>query len=208
VDLDGRVLGINSFAPNDEEQAFNYIAPVSGLQELLADAGVEAGLSQADTSYRAGVDSYFAGDYSKAVEEFDSALALSPSYPNAFDLRTDSVRRRQEFGDTSSRGFQPWMFIVIGVVVVGLAGAGLVYYLRTHRTGGSDAEIPGGAMPAGSAPPPAGPPAGAAPTAPYPANPSGTTQTLPQTSETNCSNCGFGLSPGQMFCGRCGKSQH
>lgn len=208
VDLEGRVLGVNSFAPADEEQAFNYIAPVSGLLELLAGAGVEPGLSPADASYRAGVDSYYAGDYSAAVENFDSALGLSPSYPNAFEMRTESVRQREEFGDKTSRGFQPWMFIVIGVVIVGLATAGLIYYLRTHGSGGSDAELPGGAMPAGSAPPPAPPMGGAAPpTAPAPAA-GATTATMPQDTGTHCNNCGFTLSPGQTFCGRCGKSQH
>ncbi len=138
-------------------------------------------------------------EYSTAIEKFDSTLGLSPSYPNAFEMRTDSVRQREQFGDNISRGLQPWMFVVI----VGLAAAGLIYYPHTHGTGGSDAELPGGTLPAGSAPPPTPPMGGGAPTqpAPAPVSPAATTATTPQ-------DTGFALGPGQTFGGRCGKSQH
>ena len=124
VDLEGRVIGVNSFSPAGEDQAFNYISPVQGLKELLARNGVVPELSPADAAYRSGLDNYFEGNYTDAIANFDNALALSPQYPGAFEMRTDAVRLRAEVGDAGSGGPKPWMFVLAFVVIAALIGGG------------------------------------------------------------------------------------
>ena len=72
---------------------------MQGLKELLARNGVVPELSHADAAYRSGLDNYFEGNYTDAIANFDNALALSPQYPGAFEMRTDAVRLRAELGD-------------------------------------------------------------------------------------------------------------
>ena len=215
VDLEGRVIGVNSFSPAGEDQAFNYISPVQGLKELLARNGVVPELSPADAAYRSGLDNYFEGNYTDAIANFDNALALSPQYPGAFEMRTDAVRLRAEVGDAGSGGPKPWMFVLAFVVIAALIGGGVLVFALSRRN--KEPALPGGAgWPGGRVrrrrrarkstvqagrrarvqagapgPGPGGPP-------PPPASGSG---------EINCRNCGYGLSPGAQFCPRCGKPQ-
>ncbi|WP_183070872.1 trypsin-like peptidase domain-containing protein [Rhodococcus rhodochrous] len=199
VDLEGRVVGVNSYGIPGETQPFNYIVPVAGISELLASAGVEAELSPADEAYRAGLDSYYSGNYTDAIENFDSALTQSPSYPGAFELRRDSARLREELGGGES-SFLPWILIAAGVVVAAMIVAGVVVFLRSRR---QDQPAPVGAW-QGQPPPPSSPPSAGA-TTPQNSPPS---NAYPQgASGVRCTNCGFDLSPDQGFCPRCGKPQ-
>ncbi|MFF0284338.1 trypsin-like peptidase domain-containing protein [Rhodococcus aetherivorans] len=201
VDLEGRVVGINSYIIAGESQPFNYIVPASGISELLASAGIEPELSAADKAYRAGLDNYYSGNYSDAIENFDTALTQSPSYPGAFELRRDSVRLREQFGGGES-SFLPWILVAAGVVVAGLIAAGIVVFVRVRRRD-QLAPAPAGAWqghpPSPSAPPPA---AGGSQQNASPVN--GPSQGAP---DARCNNCGFDLAPGQRYCPRCGKPQ-
>jgi serine protease Do len=219
VDLHGQVIGLNSFSPVGEQQAFNYIAPVQGLKELLARNGVQAGLSPADNAFRAGLDGYFTGKYSDAIAGFDRTLELSPQYPGAFDMRTDAARLLAQSGNAGgSSGVKPWMFIAGFVAVAALVGGGVLVFALSRRDK-QPALAGGGGWPAdaGSAAPrqpnvnAARPPVGAAapigqggggaaaapPPPPPPSDAGGST----------CRNCGFALAPGAGFCPRCGKPQ-
>jgi serine protease Do len=219
VDLQGRVIGLNSFSPVGEEQAFNYIAPVQGFKELLARNGVEPGLSPADKAFRAGLNSYFGGKYSDAIQNFDKALELSPQYPGAFDLRTDAARLLAESGDTGgSSGVKPWMVVAGFLAIAAVIGGGVLVFALSRRDkepalpgggawpGGTGPAAPppqnvGGATPIGRAAPAGrGAPGGGA-AAPPPPPPPGAG------GEINCRNCGFALPPGVQFCPRCGKPQ-
>ncbi len=40
IELNGKVIGLNSFRPASESQPFNFVAPVAGLAALLAAKGV------------------------------------------------------------------------------------------------------------------------------------------------------------------------
>ena len=134
VDLHGRVIGLNSFSPADEHQAFNYIAPVQGLNELLARNGVEPGLSPADTAFRAGLNAYFDQKYSDAIRNFDAALALSPPYPGAFELRTDAARLLAQTGDAGGFvGSKAMIFIAGFLVVAALVGGGVLVFALSRR---------------------------------------------------------------------------
>ena len=88
VDLEGRVLGINSFMPAGESQAFNFVAPASGLTELLSRNGVRNELGPDDTAFRAALDAYYAGHYTDAIAGFDKLLQVAPQHAQALQYRT------------------------------------------------------------------------------------------------------------------------
>ena len=74
IDLNGKVIGVNSFGPIGESQAFNFVAPADSLATMLAGKGVKAMLGPADVSYRKGLDHYYAGHYTDAIKDFDQTL--------------------------------------------------------------------------------------------------------------------------------------
>lgn len=215
IDLQGRVVGLNSFSPVGEDQPFNFISPVQGLKELIARNGIQAKLSPADTAFRNGINAYFSGNYTDAINNFDNALAIAPQYPGAFDLRTSAVNLRAESGNTgsSSGGMKPWMWLAGGVAVAALIGGGVLTYALSRRD--KEPALPdGGSFSAAGAGAPAAP--AAAPSAArapssgrYAASPgpSGPPPPPSPSSEGHCINCGFGLAPGAQFCPRCGKPQ-
>lgn len=90
IDLDGRVVGVNSFGPGRESQPFNFISSVDLVSEMLNRNGVTAGLGPIDATYRAGVDAFLAGDYSTAIARFDEVIDRSPSHSQSMDLRTQA----------------------------------------------------------------------------------------------------------------------
>jgi serine protease Do len=101
IELSGKVIGVNSFAPAGEPQPFNFIAPADRLTVMLAGKGFKPMLGPADVYYRKGLDHYYAGHYSDAIKDFDQTLALSPDYPGLADLRTSAANLRQQYGDVS-----------------------------------------------------------------------------------------------------------
>lgn len=135
IGLNGKVIGVNSFAPIGETQPFNFIVPADGIAAILAGKGVKPMLGPADGFYRKGLTDFYAGHYTDAIDEFDQTLAMSPSYPAVDDLKTTAVNLRQQYGDASSlSGEELLWYIVISVAsVIGLA-AGLTFLgLKMHR---------------------------------------------------------------------------
>ncbi|OBB62102.1 trypsin-like peptidase domain-containing protein [Mycolicibacterium monacense] len=204
VDQEGRVLGVNSFMPSNEDQPFNFITPVSGFKELLGQANVTPELSPADEAYREGLDNFEAGKYSEAIENFGTALAISGDYPGAREKQRESVKLRAERGDVSS-GPPTWVLFAAGLGALVVVGGGVLafLYMRRNREPALAGVGPsphqqsasGGGGPAGRPPAPTSP-AGSAPSAPS-----------LDSNQTACKNCGFGMEPGIRFCPRCGKPQ-
>jgi hypothetical protein len=135
IGLNGRVVGVNSFAPAGEAQSFNFIAPADGLAALLAAKGVNATLGPADLSYRKGLKNFYSGRYTEAIGEFDQALAMSPGYPGLDDLKTSAVNLRQQYGDTSrlSGAVLLWYIMISIASVVGVSAVLTLLMLRMHR---------------------------------------------------------------------------
>ncbi len=134
VGLDGKVVGINSRGPAGESQPFNFIAPASGLAELLNRNGVKAQLGPLDVQFRSGLDDYYAGHYTSAIATFDKILAVAPSYQQAAVLKTNAAKARDQFGDVStSSGWTTILYVVLGVGAVVLAAAVLAIVLIRRR---------------------------------------------------------------------------
>ncbi len=207
IELNGKVIGVNSFGPTDEPQAFNFIAPADGLAALLASKGVKATLGPADVSYRKGLSHFYSGHYTDAIDDFDQTLAMSPNYPGLVDLKTSAVNLRQQYGDASVfSGANLMWYIVSGVVLVLTAGAGLTFMVvRSRWRLFAPAEVSG--------------------FQPVPGEPGASSETVGQVTETGavqptglvpaqqstaaephfCANCGGEHHPAEKFCPNCGK---
>jgi hypothetical protein len=224
IALDGKVLGINSFKPTGETQAFNFIAPSSILSDMMSNNGVEATLGPTDTAYRDGLTNYFAGNYTAAIEDFDDVLAASPDYPGVTDLKQEAAKDRDQYGDAApAAGSSNLKWFVIGGVIAALVVAGLLaVLLRGRRGGATPAAAPAGTGPAGAAPSgDAAPGTGAAQSASTNSPPSaslaggqpphtGPTETPtsgpPESAQRRfCSQCGTANEYSAKFCRSCGK---
>ncbi|MDD4867611.1 MAG: serine protease [Mycobacterium sp.] len=134
IGLNGKVLGMNSFAPIGETQPFNFITPADGVATLLASKGVKPMLGPADRLYRKGLADFYAGHYTDAIDEFDQTMAMSPGYPGADELKTLAVNLRLQYGDASSLSGQNLLwYILISVSSVLGVGAGVTFLgLKRH----------------------------------------------------------------------------
>ncbi len=184
IDLDGKVIGVNSFAPVGESQAFNFTAPADGLAAILASKAVKATLGPADVYYRKGLKHYYAGQYTEAIDDFDQTLSMSPDYPGLVDLRTSAVNLRQQQGDVSALSGANLLWYIAGGVVVVLAAAAAVTFavVKGRWRLLAPAEAPGG-QPLRLVPAP-----DSAVTEPH-----------------FCANCGAEHHPAEKFCPNCGK---
>ncbi len=193
VELDGKVIGINSFAPVGEPQAFNFIAPADGLATILASKGVKAALGPADAYYRKGLKHYYAGQYTEAIDDFDQTLSMSPDYPGLADLRTSAANLRQQHGDSSVlSGANLLWYTVGGVALVLAAGAGFTFVVVRRRWPLLSPARLSGFRPFARRPAAAM----AAPEVPQ----------QPMVPEPHfCSSCGAEHHPAENFCPNCGK---
>ena len=141
VDLNGGVVGINSFGP---EANFDFIQPVSVIRELLSDAGSENVLSEDTQAYRAGLDALFAGDKEAAVENLETVVDNQPTNQLAKEFLDQAQELpdppAEDTGDDNSGGSNMGMIIgiVVGVVVLlAILGAVLLAMSRKKKGGSS-----------------------------------------------------------------------
>ena len=219
VDLDGRVIGINSFNIRGETEAFNYITPVSLVSEMLARNGVTNELGPIDEAYQAGVEAFYAGDLQAAVDSFDEVLALAPTHQQAQEMKVEATKLLAEQppaaepASAEGGGAPVWLFVVGALALVGI-GVAVVVLRRRPSTSVAPAPpegttvVPMAAPTVASARQPAGfqapegPQASATPAVP-PA-PTVTRGTIE--SPHFCANCGHGLEPNAHFCPECGQN--
>jgi len=228
VDLDGAVVGVNSFSIVGETEAFNFITPSSLVTEMLARNGVPNELSSIDEAYRAGVDAFYAGDYAVAITKFDEVMGLSPTHQQAQELKVEATKLlaeqpvpppAQPASSGGGSGFPVWAIVLIVVVLAGAAGA--VLFLRRKKAPApvaaattaptlpvvvAPASMPAGFRPAAS-PQAAAPQASAPPMPTTPASPPvvGSTEPVAEDKPHFCANCGHGLAAGAHFCPECGQ---
>jgi serine protease Do len=152
VDLQGNVIGVNSFGITGEPQAFNFISPAAIVTRLMNDKGVKNELGPVSTAYRAGLQAYFAGERDEAIENFDAVLAQVPSHELAQEFKRKATALPEE-----ESGLPLGIIGVIGGAVVGaMLLMGLVLLLMRGRR--ATAAAPPAGAPAGYAQPPAPPP--------------------------------------------------
>jgi S1-C subfamily serine protease len=148
VNLEGQVVGFNSFKIDAslESQQFNFVRPTEIVSELMADVGVDNELGSVSEQYRTGLDAYFAGDKTTAVESLQAVVDDQPTN----ELAQDFLSKAKDLPDPepTDDGF-PVVPVAIGVglLLVIVAGGVAFAVVRPNRS------TPGGAGPAGGVTP-------------------------------------------------------
>lgn len=150
VDLDGNVVGFNSFGINAdvESQQFNFVRPTSIINELLADAGVDNELGEISTTYRAGLDAYFAGDREAAVTALEEVVDEQPTNQLAADYleKAEDLPVAAEPTTDSDESSFPVVPVAIGAgVLLLLVLVGVLLLVRRGRRGGGEPSAPAAA---------------------------------------------------------------
>lgn len=210
VDLDGEVVGLNSFGIAGETQPFNFVRPASQLAELLAGAGVENVVSETTTAYRDGLRAYWDGDKADAVEKLSAVVDDQPSNQLAADYLDQAQALPEPPAEESDPG-APVLPIVLGAVALVVVVGGVLAFVLVRR--GRKAPrvspplpLPGPVPVAPPAPPAAIPVGSAAPAAaPAPAPAPPPTGAGPHEHHF-CGHCGEPIEHDAQFCTNCGDS--
>jgi serine protease Do len=180
VNLDGEVVGVNSFGITGETQPFNFVRPSGQLQEILAGAGVTNELSAITRQYRRGLDAYFAGNKPAAVRSLNAVVQQQPSNEFAQEYLT-KARALPDPPAPSGLSLLPAIGGAVLLLVLLMAAGAFLLLRRRSSAAGPAATPPAGTAPDGpavpSAPatpstapePPRTPPTTPPPTAPGPA---------------------------------------
>ncbi len=136
VDMQGRVVGINSFE-HAEETSFDFITPVSLLNEMLAQNGIEAKQGPNDVAYREGLTAFFAADYDRAAYEFQRVTQLAPEHKLAQEYLQKALGKGGDpaLGNPANQG-SPIALIagaIAGVLVIGGGAAWMLMRRRRRR---------------------------------------------------------------------------
>ncbi|HYF71743.1 MAG TPA: serine protease, partial [Nocardioides sp.] len=133
VDLDGRVVGVNSFGIAGESQPFNFVRPSSQLAELMANAGVDNLLSETTTSYREGLEAYWNGDRATAVEALEAVVEEQPSNQIAADYLERAEDLPAPPPPEEGGSDLPVVPIIVAVAALGVVGIGTAAFLVLRR---------------------------------------------------------------------------
>ena len=210
VNLQGEVVGINSFGIVGETDTFEFIQAIATLDDLLGDEGIDAEVGEPGTSYRVGLDAYFAGNKPVAVREFSQAVATSPD----FDMASEYLAKAKALpAPPEPESGLPIVPIAATVAVLALIAGGLFFLQQRKKKGQPEQGQPDQSVSL-PAPPEAvteavTEPVTEAPTAPILLE----TKTIPDgdaspTTGWYCSNCGNHMDSSiAKFCSRCGQSR-
>jgi len=199
VDLDHKVIGVNSFGIVGEPQAFNFIKASSLLRELLADAGVKNTLGPISRDYFAGLDAYFNGDRDEAIELLQKVLDEQPSN----EMAQEFIKKARALDEGSNL-----LPILLTLAAVALAGGAVATTMRRRRTPATATATQAAAtftpQPALTQSAPDSPSAGAGTTTATPEHlPADGAET--STRPKFCPSCGDPVQDEERFCSNCGE---
>jgi hypothetical protein len=158
VDLQGRVIGLNSTVTEDR---ISYVVPSSVVLEMLNRNGIKNEQGRLDQLYREGLDNYYQGYHTDAIKDFDQVLAMVPNHHQAIDKKARAANLRQQFGDqpkpaatVKSKGFD-WALPAIVASLALAAVSALVGGWLWRRKRARALRAPAGGVPSPAVPPPA-----------------------------------------------------
>ncbi|MEZ5119608.1 MAG: trypsin-like peptidase domain-containing protein [Candidatus Nanopelagicales bacterium] len=199
TELNGEVIGVNSFGISGETQSFNFVQPSQTLQELLRAEGVENNLGEVTDRYRAGLQAYFAGDRDAAIEDFEQVLQVVPTH----QLAQEYLQKSQELPESSGITRFLWIGLLIAGLLILIVGVIVLVVLLSRRK--KTSAPAGGAVPAQTAPPAAAPTPPEQPaTAPASEEPPASEESGEGDAPRFCSNCGKPHDADAHFCPHCG----
>lgn len=140
IDQRGNVVGLATFGNEGEVQGFNFLVASATLLEMVKDAKLELKPSPTSEAWRAGLEHYWADEYTDAIAKFEEVETAFPAHSEVMSLIRLSHQAQKEGKEkkpSSGAG------LIAGLVIGGLVAiGGVVFVVRRGRT----------AHPAGGAP--------------------------------------------------------
>ena len=140
IDQRGNVVGLATFGNEGEVQGFNFLVASATLLEMVKDAKLELKPSPTSEAWRAGLQHYWADEYTDAIAKFEEVETAFPAHSEVMSLIRLSHQAQKEGKEkkpSSGAG------LIAGLVIGGLVAiGGVVFVVRRGRT----------AHPAGGAP--------------------------------------------------------
>jgi pSer/pThr/pTyr-binding forkhead associated (FHA) protein len=148
VDLQNRVVGVNSIDPGHSQEP-DLVTPASEVEQLLRDEGVRNDVGRTNRVYRNAVDAFFGRDRAAALTGFDLALKLQPNNKLVQRFRARALRL-----PVVNEGMSLLMKLGFGILSFGLlsSGGGVAVHFggprirrRTRKSSDSrsvDAQLP------------------------------------------------------------------
>lgn len=127
----GEVIGVNSYGISAQSQSFEFSQSSQTLVQLMRAAGVENELGEVGTTYREGLDAYFAGNKADAVKNLEATVDAAPEFAMAeeyLDLAQDLPNP-----PPPDEGTNVMLPIIGGVVALGVLGVGVFYLARRRK---------------------------------------------------------------------------
>jgi S1-C subfamily serine protease len=125
----GEVVGVMTFVSRAAGeggivQGFNFIIPSATVREFLKDTGVTLGEPGAfSRAWAAGLDAFFAGDYTGARPHFAEANRLLPDLP---DVRRITAENDERIKNPPPRPF-PWRAAGTALTTLGALGCAVAW---------------------------------------------------------------------------------
>lgn len=122
LDMKGNVVGLATFGNESEIQGFNFLVASSTLQDLIKDAKITPKQSDTNKAWEAGLEHYWANEYTAAIKSFEEVEALFPAHDEAPVLiRKSNIAKKEgkEKKPEESNGGLIAGLVISGLVVVG-----------------------------------------------------------------------------------------
>jgi TolA-binding protein len=115
IDQRGNVVGLATFAT--DVQGFNFLVASATLVELIKAERIEPTASETTKAWDAGLDHYWANEYSEAIKDFEEVQVLFPQHSEAATMLVSAARAKKDGKEKPSSN---------GGAVVGLTFGGLL----------------------------------------------------------------------------------
>jgi S1-C subfamily serine protease len=121
----GEVVGMLTFRGDtvngQEVQGFNFVIPSSTMKEFIKQAGTDNEEGLVDKRYREGLELYWDGSYTKAIQRFEEVARLYPQHSETARLIRDSQQAIAEGKEKSGLGSLLLIGVLglVGILVVG-----------------------------------------------------------------------------------------
>src|SRR5262249_44910887 len=131
IDQRGAVVGLATFGNANEVQGFNFLVASQTVLDLIKDTPIKPRSGETDAAWRAGLEHYWADEYTEAIAKFEEVATLFPEHSEATNM-IRLAHQAQKDGKERKPGTSPVAVGVVfgaGIAVVG----GLVAFRRRRR---------------------------------------------------------------------------
>ncbi|HEX7843658.1 MAG TPA: trypsin-like peptidase domain-containing protein [Kofleriaceae bacterium] len=131
IDQHGNVVGLATFGNDGEVQGFNFLVASATLMELVKDAKLELQPSPTSEAWRAGLEHYWADEYTDAIGKFEDVETAFPAHSEALNLIRLSHQAQKEGKEkhASSNAALVAGLAIGGLMVIG----GVILIVRRGR---------------------------------------------------------------------------